>query len=224
MDQQGNVKQQIMEYYNSVGWKSIDEGLFHNASREDLRPVARDYIHRCRMRVARHIPAEGRFLLDAGSGPIQYPEYVEYSSGYRWRVCLDISRLALVGARERIGDHGLMVLGDLANLPFRNGGLDAAVSLHAVHHIPGDEQLRAFSELQRVLQPGGTAVVVHSWGELAPIQRLMKYPIRWTIALKSWIVRLIRRQPDAAKPAEGRQAQADQLTSPTFRHDMPLST
>ncbi len=62
-------------------------------------PVARDYIHRCHLRVNRYIASHGDFLLDAGSGPVQWPEYLTYSEGYRFRVCLDISITALKEAR-----------------------------------------------------------------------------------------------------------------------------
>lgn len=211
-----------MEYYNSVGWKNIQDGVFQNASREDLRPVVQDYVHRCRLRVTKHLPDAGKYLLDAGSGPIQYPEYLEYSRGYEYRVCLDISRLALEEARERIGDHGLMVLGDIAHLPFRRGALDGVVSLHAVHHIPGKEQLQAFQELQRVLQPGGSAVVVHSWGNLAPVQKLFRKPIKWTLKLIERIVRLRSgRRPDVNNKKKTSNGKKDKPTiqSPTFRHD-----
>ncbi|MEJ2013580.1 MAG: hypothetical protein P8X64_15315, partial [Anaerolineales bacterium] len=69
-----DVKQSVKEFYDSVGWRGIGEGLYQNARYEDLRPVSREYIHRCHLRVSRHLPESGRFLLDAGSGPIQYPE------------------------------------------------------------------------------------------------------------------------------------------------------
>ena len=107
-----HVKQQVRDFYDSVGWRQIGEGLYQNARYEDLREVSRRYLQRCHMRVARFLPSEGRYLLDAGSGPIQYPEYLEYSKGFRYRVCLDISRLALLEARERIGAHGLYVIED----------------------------------------------------------------------------------------------------------------
>ncbi|MEE9508339.1 MAG: methyltransferase domain-containing protein, partial [Anaerolineales bacterium] len=114
-----DIKREVREFYDSVGWKGIGQGLYQNARYEDLRPVSRNYIHRCHLRVKRFIPQRGEYLLDAGSGPIQYPEYLEYSKGFRYRVCLDISMLALKEARERIGEHGLFVQGDIANLPFK---------------------------------------------------------------------------------------------------------
>jgi SAM-dependent methyltransferase len=173
------VKERVRAFYDSVGWKQIGENLYQNARYEDLRPVARVYIHRCHLRVARHLPRSGDRLLDAGSGPIQYPEYLEYSRGYSRRVCLDISVLALREARARIGDHGLYVVGDIAALPFREGAFGGVVSLHTVHHLPGEEHARAFEELHRVLASEGSAAVVYTWGQYAPLMRMMKGPMRW---------------------------------------------
>jgi SAM-dependent methyltransferase len=171
------VKAQVRAFYDAVGWKQIGEGVYQNARYEDLRPVSREYIHHCHLRLGEYLPPTGRFLLDAGSGPIQYPEYMEYSRGFQRRVCLDISRLALVEARTRIGEHGLFVVGDIANLPFRDEVFDGLVSLHTVHHLLAEEHQRAFIEFYRVLRPGGKAAVVYSWGSRSPLMRLAAMPI-----------------------------------------------
>jgi ubiquinone/menaquinone biosynthesis C-methylase UbiE len=89
-------------------------------------------------------------MLDAGSGPIQYPEYLEFSKGYQRRVCADISFVALQEARKRIGDHGLYVVCDIANLPFKSAAFEGMVSLHTIHHLPYEhaELTRAASHWQ----------------------------------------------------------------------------
>jgi SAM-dependent methyltransferase len=166
-----NIKQQVKAFYDQVGWQEVGEGVYQNARYEDLRPVARDYIHRCHLRLLRHIKPTGRYLLDAGCGPIQYPEYLEYSRGYQRRVCADISMTAIKEARWRIGEHGLYVVCDIANLPFAAGVFDGAVSLHTIHHLPEGEHLRAYGELYRTLASGGAAAVVNGW----PGSRLMRW-------------------------------------------------
>jgi len=80
------IKQQVQAFYDQVGWQQVSEGTYQNATYEDLRPVAREYVHRCHLRVGRHLAPRGKLLLDAGSGPIQYPEYLTYSRGYQQRV------------------------------------------------------------------------------------------------------------------------------------------
>jgi len=183
------VKKQVREFYDQVGWQMVGEGRtehdsggqelrYQNARYEDLRPVAREYIQRCHMRVARHLKSDGRYLLDAGSGPIQYPEYLEYSKGYRYRVCADISITALKEARKRIGEHGLYVVADIADLPFKANAFDGVVSLHTIHHLPEQEHLLAYQELYRVLAQERTAVVVNGWSS-PPLTRLLEAPLRW---------------------------------------------
>ncbi len=161
------VKQEVREFYDRVGWMKLADSVYQNARYEDLRPVSRRYIHDCHMRVARHIEPSGRFFLDAGSGPIQYPEYLEYSRGFAYRVCADISITALCEARNLIGERGLFVVADIANLPFKKQSFEGIVSLHTIHHLAEDEQAQAYLELHRVLVCQRTAVVVNGWSHSA---------------------------------------------------------
>ncbi len=157
------IKREVREFYDRVGWQEASDGFYQNASYEDLRPVSHEYIHKCHLRVARHLHPTGYYFLDAGSGPIQYPEYLEYSRGYRYRVCADLSMVALQEARKRIGAHGLFVVSDIAHLPFKSGLFDSAVSLHTIHHLPPEDHLLAYQELHRTLAESGKSVVVNSW-------------------------------------------------------------
>src|SRR5574342_126689 len=125
-----NTKQQVREFYDQIGWSQIGEGLYQNSRYEDLRPVVREYIHKCHLRVNRHLDATGELLLDAGSGPVQWPEYLTYSQGYRYRVCVDISITALRQARLRLKERGLYIVADIADLPFVPDSFDGAVSMH----------------------------------------------------------------------------------------------
>ena len=158
-----NTKQKVREFYDEVGWIQEDGGLYQNARYEDLRPVSREYIHKCHLRVNRHLAAKGDLLLDAGSGPVQWPEYLTYSQNYGHRLCADISITALKEARTRLGDKGLYVVADIANLPFVPDAFDGIVSMHTIHHIPFSEHRKAYMELYRVLKPGRSAVVVNGW-------------------------------------------------------------
>lgn len=156
-------KQQVREFYDQIGWSQASEGLYQNARFEDLRPVSREYIHNCHLRVNRHLAVQGDLFLDAGSGPVQWPEYLTYSARFRYRVCADISMTALREARSRLGFHGLFVVADIANLPFKSDAFDAGVSMHAIHHLPLSEHRAAYMELARVLKPERSGVVVNGW-------------------------------------------------------------
>jgi ubiquinone/menaquinone biosynthesis C-methylase UbiE len=181
-------KRQVRQFYDQVGWQLVGECCYQNARYEDLRPVSREYIHRCHMRVIRHLKPNGRFLLDAGSGPIQYPEYIEYSRGYQYRVCADISIVALQEARKRIGDHGLFIVSDVANLPFKRAAFDGLISLHTIHHLARDEHPQAFRELYRVLAPSSSAVVINGWQRSALMQAF-----RPLIRFMGWLLAVYRK-------------------------------
>jgi SAM-dependent methyltransferase len=217
------VKRQVQEFYNSVGWKQIGEGVYQNARYEDLRPVSREYIHRCHLRVARFLSPTGKYLLDAGSGPIQYPEYLEYSKGYQYRVCLDISILALQEARDRIGDQGLYVVADIARLPFRKEVFDGVVSLHTVHHLPEMEHEEAFFGLYEMLKPGARSVIVYTWGEYSPLMRLLEKPIQWMTRLKSALISRFKAQRGGVEEVEDKNLEVDELIQHpgtfTSKHD-----
>jgi uncharacterized protein YbaR (Trm112 family) len=196
-------KKVLQDFYDSIGWqkKSQETASFVDALKwEDLRPVASEYIHNCHLRVNRYIRNHGRYLLDAGSGPIQYPEYLSYSDGYDYRICIDISFLALKEAQKKLGKKGIYILGDITNIPLQDNTVDGAVSLHVVYHIPKDEQLSALHEIQRVLIPGASAAVVYSWPNSQMLKwwllprRLKKIWRRQIQKLKSPVKKILHRE------------------------------
>jgi ubiquinone/menaquinone biosynthesis C-methylase UbiE len=192
-----NTREQVRQFYDRIGWSQIGEGLYQNARYEDLRPVSQEYIHKCHLRVKRYLPPQGRFFLDAGSGPVQWPEYLSYSEGYRYRVCVDISITALREARRRLGDHGLYVVADITHLPFAEDTFEGLVSLHAIHHLPLQEHRYAYLELQRVLQRGGRGAIVNGW----------HHPLLTRLALP--IISLMRRLR-GLPPKKDRKAEEEQ--------------
>lgn len=203
---EAETKQRVRQFYDQIGWQTVADGTYQNARYEDLRPVSQEYIHRCHLRVKRFLKPSGRYLLDAGSGPVQYADYLTYSQGYQYRVCVDISIIALQEARRRIGDHGLFVVADVANLPFKPEPFEGVVSLHTLHHLPLEEQSKAYRELYRVLQPGCTAAVVNGWTD-SPLMRRANWLVRGMERVGGLVYRLrkndqavisARPEPDAA--------------------------
>ena len=188
-----DIKHQVREFYDRVGWQTESDGFYQNASYEDLRPVSHEYIHNCHLRVLRHLNPSGRFMLDAGCGPIQYPEYLEYSRGYQYRMCADISIVALQEARKRLGSHGLYVVCDVANLPFKSDAFDGVVSLHTLHHLPPDDHVRAYRELHRTLAASGKGVIVNGWDN-PPLTIFLNF---WIMLIER-LYAIIRPQPRTA--------------------------
>lgn len=85
-------------------------------------------------------------------------------------MCADISKVALIEARKRIGKHGLYVVADVSALPFQKEAFEAVISLHTLHHLPAANQQDGYLELWRVLAPGNNAVIVNGWTD-APLMQ-----------------------------------------------------
>jgi ubiquinone/menaquinone biosynthesis C-methylase UbiE len=163
----------VSEFYDEFGWQKASDGNFCDAAVfEDLRDVSSEYIHKCHMRLNQHITGGGKYLLDIASGPVQYDEYLSYSSDFEYRICADLSIVALREARQRIGSKGIFVLADITNLPFADESIDCVISLHTIYHVDEEQQRQAFEELYRVVKPSRSAIVVYTWG---PHCRLMGF-------------------------------------------------
>jgi SAM-dependent methyltransferase len=161
------IKQKVERFYNEVGWQLEANGRYQNAEYEDLRPVSADYISRGHARVGEHLAPTGEYLLDAGSGPVQYEAYLKYSESYKKRVCFDLSIVALQEARKKLGQKGLYVVGDIANPPFKSESFDGIVSLHTIHHLPMEEKEACYLGLYRCLKPGRSMVTVDGWADFS---------------------------------------------------------
>ncbi len=196
-----SIKSDVRNFYDQIGWQMESDGFYQNARYEDLRPVSQEYIQRCHLRINRHLQRPGKILLDAGSGPIQYPAYLTYMEGYQYRLCLDISIVALQEARKRIGEQGLFVVADVANLPFKGDVFDGIVSLHTLHHLPLSEQKKAYQDLNRVLAPGRNAVLVNGWTR-TPLMERWSWLVRGMERLGGWVSKLNRQQPVPEVPAK----------------------
>jgi SAM-dependent methyltransferase len=158
----GAVSEQVRALYDTIGWTIVDGETYDAQTSEDLRPLARDYVSKCRLRLLEHLPPSGDRLLDMASGPIQYPEYLRYSEHFRTRVCVDLSQRALDMAATKLGNRGEYHCGDFLTLPFENGSVDAAVSLHTIYHMDASQQEAAVRKLLRVTRSGGTVIIVYS--------------------------------------------------------------
>jgi len=206
----------VRRFYDEFGWRESEEGVFEDARTfEDLRPVSRDYIRKCHLRIARHLPPRGTYLLDAASGPIQYAEYFTYSEGYEFRICADVSEVALRHARKRLGERGIYILCDVTSLPLKDGVVDGFVSLHTIYHVPAQRQTDAIGELYRVLKEHGSGAVVYSWGNRSPLMN--------AALLEVHPLQALRRMVDAVRSLMGHRADSRGAASPgTAGNAVPL--
>lgn len=175
-DRDLSVETKVRDFYNDAGWSTTQEGVNEDARLwEDLRPAAADYVRTCRLKLLEHLPKSGNLFLDAASGPIQYPEYLEYSKGFNKRVCVDISQRALDQARLKLGERGEYVCVSILELPFPDNHFDAVASLHTIYHIDKDQQEAAVRQLIRVAKPGAKIVILYANPDrlLARLKRLV---------------------------------------------------
>lgn len=199
--QEFNLGNQLLEnFYEEFGWKKLNNNQYNDAEVfEDLRDISKKYIHKCHMRVKKLIPDTGTYLLDAASGPLQFQEYLDYSKKYTYRVCMDLSPRALNEARNKIGNKGIYIIGNIAHMPLQNNKIDAAISLNTIYHIPKEQQISAFKEIYRVLILGGPAVIVYEWGRHSYLVNLFVLPYKIKTHLDKWLLKLapkLRVQPD----------------------------
>lgn len=170
-------KQELRKFNDQIDWQKISVETYQNAQYEGLRPISHRYLPECHLRVKRYLKSAEKYLLDAGSNPFQYPEYLPYSKKYQYRVCLDISIIALKEVRERVrSNHCLFVVADLANLPFKDETFDEIVSLYTLLHLTISDYVPAYENLKHVLKENRTDVIVNGWSE-SMLMRWLNKPI-----------------------------------------------
>lgn len=176
-------EKKVSDFYNNIGWETQD-GISEDAKRwEDLRECAKEYVSMCRLRTQRHIPKSGEFILDMASGPIQYPEYIEFSKNYTKRYCVDLSKDALAMAEQKIGSHGVYINKSFFDAEIDDNYFDCTLSLHTIYHIDKNRQEEAVRKLLNVTKKGAPVIIVYSN----------------PITIQSKIVKILRHTRDFAK-------------------------
>jgi len=156
--------QSVRDFYQKAGWEEDQEGVFSDTKAfVDTRNASLEFTRECMRRLGRYFKGGGRYLLDAGSGPIPHDALLDYGNPFERRVCVDLSEGALRVARGKLGDRGIYLQGDLTNLPIADNSMDAALCYHVLYQVPADRQPDILNELWRVLKRGGVCVVVYWW-------------------------------------------------------------
>jgi ubiquinone/menaquinone biosynthesis C-methylase UbiE len=110
--------------------------------------------------------AAGLDVLDVGCG--QGIDVCEFGLAGARATGIDLTPRHVALASHHVREAGIesvIVEGDAERLPFRADSFDRVTSNGVLHHTPDIEA--AFSEIRRVLRPGGEATIIlynrHSW-------------------------------------------------------------
>jgi ubiquinone/menaquinone biosynthesis C-methylase UbiE len=101
-------------------------------------------------------PNNGESILDIGCGTGRLTSSIAAAAPACHIVATDRSATMLEQARAHFASIAAFVRADATRLPFRPGSFDAVFSTATFHWIPDHERL--FSEIYRVLKPGGRLV------------------------------------------------------------------
>jgi ubiquinone/menaquinone biosynthesis C-methylase UbiE len=108
----------------------------------------------------------GDHLLELGAGPGAATEEFTRLTARVTSLEYDYALAAKLGARVN-GSNATVIQGDAATLPFADRTFSSAIAILMLHHLRSKElQDRAFSEIQRVLRPGGVFLafeIQNSW-------------------------------------------------------------
>lgn len=97
------------------------------------------------------------------------PDFLPFKDGFEL-YGVDFSAEMLKFAEKYSQKFGFAVeltLADVRQLPYPDETFDWAISVATYHHIKGEDQLEALSELKRVLKPGGEAFIT-VWNRWQP--------------------------------------------------------
>lgn len=153
---------EVKDFYEGPGWK-LDNGITYDAKiNENLDLVATNYVHKVRNRITANLGA-GENLLDVGCGPIQYPEYQDYSKNFKKRICVDLSQAALDLAKKKIGEHGVFIKGDYLAIPTPAfAPYDGAALINVLYHVDKAKQADLVRKILHDLNVGSKFVIVYS--------------------------------------------------------------
>ena len=152
----------VNKFYNNSGWIKKNKNTLDATLFEDLRFNAKNYVSKCRKRLKSFIPKKGNHMLDFASGPIQYPEYLEYSKNFKLRHCVDFSKLAIKTAKLKLGNKGRFYCNDFFKIKLKKNYFDCVLSLHTIYHIDKKLQAKAIRKLLNTSKKNSPIIIVYS--------------------------------------------------------------
>ena len=155
-------------HFQSDGWLSDHSAALYDTQVEVLFTGAADVMRRRGLKpIAEWMAGRSqRDLrgLDVGCGTGRLLAFLHGAWPGLRLTGLDLSAPYLAEARRLIGRTARVKLieGPAERLPFEDASLDLVVSSFLLHELPADIRVQVFSEMTRVLKPGGLVVIVDS--------------------------------------------------------------
>lgn len=126
--------------YKKIFWEDADRAYEDQADRLAVRTL---------------LPKHMRNFVDIAGGYGRLaPEYLKRAEK---ATLFDYSKTELAQAKELYGDQLKTKAGDIYNLPFKDGEFSTLLMVRATHHFK--DMKKVLSELYRILEPGGVAVI-----------------------------------------------------------------
>lgn len=163
-----NAEKKLREFYNSKGWhkKNSKDKYQDSILWEDNREVAKNYVSKCRLRLAEIIETSFinkicKLSLDVGCGPIQYEEYKKYYQKFKENHFLDISNQALNEARKVAKKNSKFICESAVNFKEKNK-YNVIIMNHVLYHIDKDDQKIVINNLINALDKNGELFVTYT--------------------------------------------------------------
>lgn len=190
-------EEKVRAFYDTYGWVRKAAASGEDTLFRDFSPAYYPYHARVNARTIECFADLNGRLLIAGGGDL--PEtHIAIANKFPEVTCLDISRVAIDIARDKLGNRGEFVLGSILDIPKPEDHFDAVYCAHVIYHIDKDQQARAIRELIRVTRPGGRIVTIYSNPDSLPDRFARfkgKLPLLWKLKRRNQ-----NYKPDAQSP------------------------
>lgn len=99
--------------------------------------------------------------LDLGCGTGELMKLILQQNEDKSLYGIDLAENMLEVAKEKLGNHAKLILGDSEQLPFSDNYFDVVYCNDSFHHYPAPDKV--LSEVYRVLKPNGIFVMCDCW-------------------------------------------------------------
>ena len=165
MNTETDLKRQVQEF-----WDAASCGEVYAVGETELQRLRQNAEARYRLepyikQFARFEQGSGKDVLEIGVG--MGADHAEWARHHpRSLTGIDLTPRAVAHTRARLHGEGFQTtvsVSDAENLPFDDDSFDIVYSFGVLHHSP--DTARCFSEVRRVLRPGGVArvMIYHTW-------------------------------------------------------------